>query len=184
LPAIGDRHLVEFLPGFLGSLEQIERHGLVRTSIADRQRSRDQARARLERQLGGHEELALPQGSDDVAGWVAALAGGPPIEDNLNAPNRGQIPQLPAEAVVETRGLLDGAGFHPLVSPLPPALEAIVRPHVLREELSVEAALEGSFAKALAALTTDPLLPHPDCARPLLEELIAGTRPWLPRFHP
>lgn len=112
----------------------------------------------------------------------AALNGGPPREDNLNAPNVGQVLQLPAGAVVETRGLLDAAGFHPLVSPMPGPLEAVVRPHALREELTVDAALEGSFEKALAVLTTDPFVGSADVARPLLRDLIAATGEWLPQF--
>lgn len=182
LPAIGDRHLVEFFPGFLRSPESVARYGLKRTTIAERESGRQQARQRLEEQLASAEPSAPPAGSDDVAGWIAALAGGPPVEDNLNAPNAGQIPQLPLGAVVETRGVLDATGCRPLVSPLPAALEAVVRPHVLREELLVEAALEASTDKALAALTTDPLIPCPDQAPALLTELIAGTREWLPRF--
>ena len=104
------------------------------------------------------------------------------IEDNLNAPNLGQIPQLPAAAVVETRGVLDATGFRPLVSPMPAAIEAIVRPHVLRQELSVEAAVEGNFDRALEALLSDPLLGQIDSARPMLEEMMVGTREWLPQF--
>jgi 6-phospho-beta-glucosidase len=89
---------------------------------------------------------------------------------------------LPLGAIVETRGVLDGTGFHPLASPLPPQLEAIVRPHALREEMTIDAALEGDFDKALAVLVTDPLLVRPDDARPMLEEMIAATRAWLPQF--
>lgn len=66
---------------------------------------------------------------------------------------------------------------------MPPQIEAIVRPHVLREELTIEAALEGSFDKALAVLASDPLLVRPESARPMLEEMIAATRSWLPQFR-
>ena len=182
LPAIGDRHLVEFFPGYLSSTESVARHGLKRTPMADREAGRQQARERLAAELTAAEPPTAVTGSDDVAGWIAALAGGTPLEDNVNIPNIGQIPQLPWGAVVETRGVLDATGCRPLVSPLPPALEAIVRPHVLREELLVEAAIEGSMAKALAALTSDPLLGCPDQAPELLAELMAGTESWLPQF--
>ena len=65
---------------------------------------------------------------------------------------------------------------------MPAAIEAIVRPHVLRQELSVEAAVEGNFDRALEALLSDPLLGQIDSARPMLEEMMAGTREWLPQF--
>lgn len=182
LPGIGDRHMVEFFPGFLQGEENVEHYGLVRTSIADRKAGRVRARQRLQDWLDGKKEPELVEGSDDVAGWIAALDGGAVVEDNLNAPNSGQIPQLPPGAVVETRGLLDAAGCHPLASPMPGPIEGVVRPHVLRQELLVEAAVEGSFDKALAALSSDPLVSRADLARPLLEEMMAGTKKWLPQF--
>ncbi len=190
LPAIGDRHLTEFLPTFLQGLDNVARYGLVRTTIADRARNYAGKRASIRRILSGEEPLQVVEPtdvlgerqSDDVGSWIAALHGDLAIEDNLNAPNIGQIPQLPAGATVETRGVLDGAGYHPLASPMPPQIEAIVRPHVLREELSIEAALEGSVDKALAVLASDPLLVRPEDARPMLKEMIAATKEWLPQF--
>ena len=104
------------------------------------------------------------------------------MEDNLNAPNVGQIPQLPQGAIVETRGVLDAAGFHPLAAPMPMEIEAVVRPHVLRQELLVAAALEGDFDRAVAALASDPLVGRADLAAPMLEEMVKKTREWLPQF--
>lgn len=191
LPAIGDRHLVEFFPTFLQGLENVERYGLVRTTIADRARNAATARAHIARMVSGEHKLEIldpidvlgVRQADNVAGWIAALDGGPPIEDNLNAPNCGQIPELPPGAVVETRGILDGTGLRPIVSPMPKEIRAIVLPHVLRQELAVEAAVEGSFAKALAALMSDPQVGRPELARALLEELISANQEWLPQFQ-
>ena len=191
LPAIGDRHLCEFLPTFLQSQESVAAWGLVRTTIADRQGHYASARARIERMLSGEEPIKVIRGTDvvgaghrdDVGGWIVALEGGPAVEDNLNVPNLGQIPQLPLDAIVETRGLLDATGIRPIASPMPPAIEAIVRPHVLREELTVEAAVEGDFDKAVAALALDPLVASPDLARPMLRELMQANREWLPQFE-
>ncbi|MEW6751242.1 MAG: hypothetical protein AB1505_09730 [Candidatus Latescibacterota bacterium] len=182
LPAIGDRHLVEFFPGFLQGQASVERYGLVRTTIADREAGRARAQQQLDDWLAGRQELPGGGGSDDVGGWMAALSGGPAVEDNLNAPNVGQVPQLPLGAVVETRGVLDGAGFHPLVSPMPAALEAVVRPHVLREEMLVEAALRSDLDLAVAALATDPLAGRPEEVRGMLAEMVRRTARWLPQF--
>lgn len=190
LPAIGDRHLVEFFPRFLHGKANVERYGLVRTSIADRERYYANGRARLERLLSGEERLVIREATDvvgarqgdDVAAWIVALEGHHVIEDNLNAPNIGQVPELPLGAIVETRGVLDATGFRPIASPLPKPLLPVVLPHVVREELTVEAALEGSFEKALAALASDPLVDGVETARPMLEEMIAGNREWLPQF--
>jgi alpha-galactosidase len=190
LPAIGDRHIVEFFPTFLQGMDNVARYGLVRTTIADREGYYREGRARLERLLSGEEKLHLREASDvvgerqsdDISAWIVALDGGRALEDNLNAPNIGQIPELPKGAIVETRGVLDGTGFRPLVSPLPKQLIPVVLPTVVREELTVEAAVEGSFEKALAALASDPLVDGIETARPLLEEMLAANKDWLPQF--
>jgi alpha-galactosidase/6-phospho-beta-glucosidase family protein len=190
LPAIGDRHMAEFFPHFLQGMDNVEKYGLVRTTIADREGYYANARARIERLLSGEEQPELREAtdvvgerqSDDLASWITALEGGRPIEDNLNAPNIGQIPELPPGAIVETRGVLDATGFRPIASPLPPQLVPAVLPHVLRDELTVEAAVEGSFEKALAVLTTDPLVGGIETARPMLEKMIALNKDWLPQF--
>jgi len=190
LPAIGDRHITEFFPTFLRGMDNVEKYGLVRTTIADREQYYKNGRARVERVLSGEEKLELSQASDvvgarqsdDISAWIVALEGARVIEDNLNAPNLGQVPELPAGAIVETRGVLDGAGYHPLTSPLPKQLIPVVLPHVVREELAVEAALEGSFEKALAAMASDPLVDGVETARPMLEEMLAANKDWLPQF--
>jgi alpha-galactosidase/6-phospho-beta-glucosidase family protein len=136
----------------------------------------------LELDLGRAVDVLGVHQSNDVAGWITALEGASFFEDNINGPNIGQIPELPSDAIVETRAILDGTGFRPLVSPMPRAIEAIVRPHVLRQELTLEAAIEGSFDKALAALVSDPLVANPQVAYPMLVELIAANGRWLPQF--
>ena len=190
LPAIGDRHMTEALPTFLQSKQNWEKSGVGRTTIADRRLRNAERRAKAERMVAGDEELDIGQSADvmgvhqsnDIANWIKALEGDGVFEDNVNGPNIGQIPELPLDATVETRALLDGTGFRPLASPMPPQIQAIVTPHVLRQELSVEAALEGSFEKALAVLISDPLIGCAEIARPMLEQLIAANKEWLPQF--
>ncbi len=186
LPAIGDRHMVEFFPTFLQGLQNVDRYGLVRTTIADRERYYQSCRSRLlswlDRPGALSTEAASGREGDDVAAWVVALSGGPAVEDNVNAPNVGQIPELPLGAVVETRGLLDGAGFHPFTRSLPKQLAAVIYPHAMRGELVVEAGVEGDVGKALAALTTDSLVAAVETARPMLQDMMAANRRWLPQF--
>ena len=190
LPAIADRHLAEALPTFLQNKASYEKSGIRRTTIAERKARKSERRINTERMVAGELELDLRTAvdvlgahqSNDIAGWITALEGDGTFEDNVNGPNIGQVPELPMDAVVETRAILDGTGFRPVVSPMPKEIEAIVRPHVLRQELTLEAALEGSFDKALAALVSDPLVADPLIARPMLAELILANKNWLPRF--
>jgi galacturan 1,4-alpha-galacturonidase len=184
LPAISDRHVIEFFPTFFRG-DNVTKYGLELTTIADRERGAAEGKARVERLVSGEEPLPEPVGveaMDNIAGWMVALSGGRPLEDNLNAPNTGQVPQLPAGALVETRGLLDGDGPHGVISPLPPPLEALIYPFCVREELIIDAALAGSFDQALAAMLLDPLVGDIAIAQPMLEEMLLATREWLPRF--
>lgn len=184
LPAISDRHLIEFFPTFLRG-DNARAYGLDLTTVADRERSGAEYKARVQRLAEGADPLPPPTGPgamDNLAGWMVALKGESVVEDNLNAPNTGQVPQLPRDCLVETRGILDGDGPHGTVSPLPPALEALIYPFCVREEMIIDAALAGSFDQALAALLLDPLVGDIEIARPLLKEMLLATREWLPRF--
>jgi 6-phospho-beta-glucosidase len=107
---------------------------------------------------------------------VAALAGGSPGRFIVNVPNRGQIDNLPREAVVEGMAEVSSLGVRPLaVGSLPHAACAVVAPHVARQELIVEAALTGRREPALAAMATDPLLRDPTAAAPMLDELLKAN---------
>jgi len=191
LPSIGDRHMCEFFPTFLQSEENVARYGLVRTTIADRSRGYAACKAKIERMVKGEEQprfraatdVVGARMTDDLAAWILALSGlGQPYEDSLNAPNIGQVPELPPSAVVETRGVLDATGYRPLASPLPETLEPVILPHVIRQELTVEAGVEGDFDKAVAVLASDPLLHHVEDARPMLRRMLEATKEWLPQF--
>jgi len=192
LPAIGDRHMCEFFPNFLQGLENVEKYGLVRTSVEARAKRYDLWRKKIERMVNAElqphfqeaTDVVGARQSDDIAAWILALSGlGPAFEDNVNAPNLGQVPELPPGAVVETRCLLDATGYRPLASPLPETLEPIILPHVIRQELTVEAGVEGDFAKALAVLASDPLVRGIEDVRPMLTRMLEATKEYLPQFR-
>jgi len=101
----------------------------------------------------------------------------------MNLPNRGQISNLPQEAVVETFGVVDHTGAHGLaLGDLPPGVHAVVDRHVANQELIVEAALTGSRELALQALVNDPMVRELDTAEPMLNELLEAHRAYLPQF--
>jgi len=172
----GDRHVAEFFAGFLSEAsERGQRYGIVLTTIEHRLELARQRRAWVERFVAG-EPAELPFSGEQMAPVMAALAGGPPGRFIVNVPNVGQIDNLPRSAVVESLAMVDALGVHPLaVGDLPPAAYGVLAPHVARQELIVEAALTGQREPALAALATDPLLPDPAMARPLLAELLAAN---------
>ena len=112
---------------------------------------------------------------------IEALEGHRSFLFGSNYRNQGQIPQLPADAVVETRVRFDGAGVHPLASPMPAVLVPYVLPIVLRQEAIIDIALTGAFDELVALVAGDPLcsrLAVGDCRR-MMQELMEANRPWI-----
>jgi 6-phospho-beta-glucosidase len=101
----------------------------------------------------------------------------------VNTLNRGAIPNVAADAVVEVPCAITVAGARPLpVEPLAPAMHGLVEHAKAYERLTVQAAVSGDRGLALEALLANPLVGDFDVARPLLEALLAANREYLPRF--
>ncbi len=74
-----------------------------------------------------------------------------------NLPNTGQIPQLPAGAVVETPCLVDANGVQPsVVTGIPPQLIALMRSQINVQELTVRALVEENVDYLYHAAMMDP----------------------------
>ncbi len=102
----------------------------------------------------------------------------------MNLPNRGQIPNLPAGAGVESYATIDRTGVHPeMLAPLPPGPAAVCASHAGEQELTVDAAVEGDRCKALQALCMDPGIQFLSSAAPMLDEMLEATAAYLPQFH-
>jgi alpha-galactosidase len=104
----------------------------------------------------------------------------------VNVPNRGAIPNLPDDAIVEVSSVVDAYGVHPLQMPaLPEPIAAHMRQHIAVEQLTAEAALTGSRRLALEAFLEDlhvqrHLLPAE--AEKLMDEMLAAHKKWVPAF--
>ena len=62
--------------------------------------------------------------------------------------------------------------------PLP--IRGLIQAVKAYESLTVQAAVEGSRRIALQALMAHPLVPSWEVAQPLLDELLAANRAWIP----
>jgi alpha-galactosidase/6-phospho-beta-glucosidase family protein len=62
---------------------------------------------------------------------------------------------------------------------MPKAVEAIVRPTVLREELFMEAAVEWNADKLVAALAIDPLVQDFRRVRAVVQDMMDYNAQWL-----
>lgn len=172
-----DRHIAEFFPGFLtDSTERGKRYGVVLTTIEHRKELARQWQTKSEQFIQGGQVEEFVRPARELAPLMAALTGGPAGRFVVNVPNEGQIENLPRGAVVECMADVDSRGIRALpLGKLPARVHEVIAPHVIRQEFIVEAALTGDYDIALAALATDPLIPHPRVVKPLFEELVAAN---------
>lgn len=101
-----------------------------------------------------------------------------------NLPNQGQISNLPFGATVETPVHVDGAGIHPVhMGALPEPVAELCRRELMVAQLCVDAAVEGSYEKALQCLLLDPVITDMKTARTILDDYLKTYREHLPQFH-
>jgi len=194
LPYMGDRHICEFLSGYIngpvakaGRTPAMDRYRLERTPSLARKVSRRRAHRRLLRFISGKDELPRQRSHETAADIMAACALGREFIDVMNVPNRGQIPNLPLEAVVETPGVINALGFTPLaVGPLPEGMLDLVLPHAVNQDRIVEACYTGELEQALESLANEPTCSHLTLGqvRELGKKLVAANRPYLTQFFP
>ena len=185
LPGAGDRHLVEFFPGFLTEeSEWGKRWNVGLTSIADREIWVDRYKAQFAELAKITEVPHMPSG-EMVAPMIDSFLRDKPRNFPLNLPNVGQCPDLPGDAVVESMVTAKADGLvgrdHGVA---PAALTESLRRVVASQEMTVEAAISGSRDRAVDAMLMDPLAGRIDFdhVAQMTDEMLAATAPWLPQF--
>lgn len=90
----------------------------------------------------------------------------------LNVPNRGNMPELQAEDVIEVPCVVDSNGTHPVhVGALPEQVRELVVRMKAYERQTVRAALSKDHAQAVAALALNPLVSGQELAGRLVAHL-------------
>jgi 6-phospho-beta-glucosidase len=121
--------------------------------------------------------------SEAAAGLVTSLLTDDGGHHYVDIRNSGTIAGLPDDAVVEVPALVGRDGARPLpVAPLAPELLGLVQAVTAYEVLTIEAARTGDRGVALRALVAHPLIREWDVAVPLLDEILAANRSYLPAF--
>ncbi len=172
LPAAGDRHVCEFLPGYLQDEKERERLDL-RVTTVDVRRDRLAAdREKVRSMVRSDESIPTGRSREAISDIIAAMWTGEDSVNIVNLPNAGQVRALPLGAVVETYGALNGTGASGIVfGELPPPVAALVHPHVFNQEAIVQAGLTGDMDLAFRAFSNDPLVGSGPDARKMFEEL-------------
>jgi 6-phospho-beta-glucosidase len=118
--------------------------------------------------------------SEAAAALMADIATDAGTVHVVNTPNRGAIPGLSDDVVVEVAAHIGAGGPAPLsVAPLRADVDALLRTMKDVELLTVEAAVNGDAQAALRALVTNPLGPSMSTAPALWARLCEMNAGWL-----
>ena len=107
------------------------------------------------------------------------------IDLAVSVPNRGAIPGMADDEVVEVTCTIDRRGAVPMgftESEIAPSNLALMKTVKRYEKLTVEAVREKSKAAAVEALTIHPLVQDYDLAVKLVERYCALNEPWCGRW--
>ncbi|MFD7997372.1 6-phospho-beta-glucosidase [Streptomyces mexicanus] len=108
---------------------------------------------------------------------AALLGGGGSSYQVVNTHNKGTLPFLPDDAVIEVQAAVGPKGPSPLpVAPLDPLYAGLVANVTAYEDLALQAALHGGRDRVLRALLAHPLIGQYAYAETLTDQLIAHNR--------
>jgi alpha-galactosidase len=157
LAAAGDRHLVEFLPGFIHSPETLFHYGIIRTPVSWRIRRWQQAPQKTRDLLSGKTPLEINSSGEEGVRQIKALFGLGDLVTNVNLKNVGQVSNLPLHSIVETNAHFSRDEVRPLAAgPIPAGLAPLIQQHSANQELIIESALTGDKDLAFQAIYNDP----------------------------
>jgi len=103
---------------------------------------------------------------------------------SLNVPNEGYITNLRPGGIVEIPAIVGADRIYGLgMGELPTAIASLMNVQLDIMELNVEAAVTGDRQTALEGLIIDPLMPDPETAEKILDEMLVAQADYLPQFE-
>jgi alpha-galactosidase len=189
-PAPLDRHTTEFFPErFPGGKYEGKTLGVDAFSFERTIEGGDRQYERMLRQARGEEPLnerlfqRAPGEHEQLLSIIRSLVGAQRRIFSVNLPNRGAVPGLPDDALLELPAVATGRGFSALqISDFPQSIAAILNRRIASQELTVEAALSGNRRLFVEALLTDGAVTDAAAAEKLSDDLLAAHREYLPQF--
>ena len=184
IAAAGDRHLAEFTaPWYTADPETVRAWKFSLTGVdwrvkdlRDRLRRSDDlacCRAKPVLKASGEEGHLL----------LKALLGLGNMISNVNIPNRGQIPNLPLGAVVETNALFARDRIEPVhAGQVPSGILPLLVRHVCNQENTLTAALRCDRKLGFAAFMNDPQMSSVKTAdgQALFNDMLENQRKYVP----
>lgn len=186
-PVAGDTHLCEYLPWLSDPITRPwDKYNIRLYDFELMAGLRDFGLHRLNEMANGDLTIEglLDTDSEGALEMIENIAcAGNHYHLAANLPNTGQIANLPSNAIVETPVMVDGAGIHPMhVGSLPEAIAELCRRELTVAQLCVDAAVEGSYEKALQCLLLDPVITDMETAKLVLDDYLKTYKEQLPQF--
>lgn len=183
IAAAGDRHLAEFCEGkwYLESPERVREMHFGLTPVSWRKEDLAKRLERSARLVSGEEEVRISGTGEEGVNQIRALLGLTELVTNVNIPNRGQIPNLPLGAVVETNAVFRAGSLTPvLAGEIPQSIYPLVARICGEQEILSEAIARRDVEGIFRAFANDPLVTCGlEDARRLFQEMCGNTRGYL-----
>jgi alpha-galactosidase len=187
-PAVLDRHVTEFFPQFFRDGAYYGKTlGVDAFSFEETIARGDQIYAQMREDAYSPEPLEMDYFTrlsgehEQVLEIVEAIRHDRGTIFSANLPNTGQIPNLPAECIIEGPAVATGAGLRAVAQgPLPAGLVGTLATRYQWVETVVEAALEGNRDKAIQALILDGAVGSIQAATSLADDLLRAHAEHLP----
>ena len=184
IAAAGDRHLAEFTaPWYTRDPETVRSWKFGLTPVSWRKEDLKNRLRRSEDLASGAEAVELNASGEEGHLLLKALLGLGDLVSNVNVPNRGQIPNLPLGAVVETNAVFGLNRIEPVYAgPLPSNILPLNARHVYNQENTLRAALSCDRKLGFTTFMNDPQLGQvtPEDGIRLFDDMLENQRNWLP----
>lgn len=183
IAAAGDRHLAEFCEGkwYLESPERVAEMHFGLTPVSWRKGDLETRLQKSREYLTGERPLKIRITGEEGVHQMRALLGLCDFVTNVNIPNRGQIPNLPLGAVVETNARFCADTVKPLFAgEIPASILPLIHRASAQQEALNEAIAARDLEQIFCVFANDPLV---TCgmadARKLFDQMCENTKKYL-----
>lgn len=185
IAAAGDRHLAEFLPPwYTKNPETVAQWKFGLTTVDWRVNDLAKRMQRSDDLIAGKEQLDLNGSGEEGHLLLKAVLGLGDMVSNVNIPNRGQIPNLPLGAVVETNAFFGFDRIEPIhAGPMPANILPLVARHVYNQENTLRAAMTCDRHLAFSTFMNDPQMGAVSLedGQRLFDDMLENQRKFLPK---
>ena len=186
IAAAGDRHLAEFCPGnwYLESPERVKEMHFGLTPVDWRKENLKNRLEKSRKLVSGELEVEIDNTGEEGVNQMRALLGLGDLITNVNIPNRGQIPNLPLGAVVETNAVFRSGTLTPVFAgEIPKEIYSLVARVCAEQEAVSEAIAERDLDKIFMAFASDPLVRCSMAdAKAMFSEMVKNTAKYLTSY--